>query len=155
MKNKSTVTRLALSVALSTVLGTMAVLSGCTLSDKQPVSEAESVQHVSAFVDVESLFSTSEKKSIAMSKDGQWIAFLKMHNGAHNLFVVAADKSDAIPVPVTNLIDSVDSFIWSANRNEILFSKDHQGNENSQIYKLALNSTDLTASTTTRLTHND
>ncbi|MCG7562974.1 S9 family peptidase [Pseudoalteromonas sp. McH1-42] len=155
MKNKSTVTRLALSVALSTVLGTTAVLSGCTLSDKQPVSEAESVQHVSAFVDVESLFSTSEKKSIAMSKDGQWIAFLKMHNGAHNLFVVAVDKPDAKPEPVTNLIDSVDSFIWSANRNEILFSKDHQGNENSQIYKMALNSTDLTASTMTRLTHND
>ncbi|WP_235577108.1 S9 family peptidase [Pseudoalteromonas sp. R3] len=155
MKNKNKLTRLTLSVALSTILGTTAVLSGCTLSDKQPLTQSESVQHVSAFVDVESLFSTSEKKSISMSKDGKWIAFLKMHNGAHNLFVVAADEPDMAPVPVTNLTDSVDSFIWSANHNEIIFSKDHQGNENSQIYKLALNDKTLTASTMTRLTHDD
>ncbi|WP_249331588.1 S9 family peptidase [Pseudoalteromonas rubra] len=155
MTNKNKLTRLTLSVALSTILGTTAALSGCTLSDKQPIRETESVQHVSAFVDVESLFSTSEKKSISMSKDGKWIAFLKMHNGAHNLFVVAADEPDMTPVPVTNLIDSVDSFIWSVNHNEIIFSKDHQGNENSQIYKLALNDKAPTASTMTRLTHDD
>ncbi|MCG7534559.1 S9 family peptidase [Pseudoalteromonas sp. OOF1S-7] len=155
MKNKNKLTRLTLSAALSAILGTTVVLSGCTLNDKQPPAQPESVQHVATFVDVESLFSTSEKKSIAMSKDGKWIAFLKMHNGAHNLFVVAADKPDMTPVPVTNLTDSVDSFIWSANQDEILFSKDHQGNENSQIYRLDLNGKDLRVSTMTRLTHDD
>ncbi|TMP37575.1 S9 family peptidase [Pseudoalteromonas rubra] len=158
MKNKNKLTRLTLSVALSTVLGT-AMLSGCTQNNAQqaiqPAIEQSALVQAPAFVDVESLFSSRDKSAVTLSPDGKWIAFLKMHNGAQNLFVVAADTPDAAPVAVTTLTDSVDSFIWSAYENDIIFSKDHQGNENRQLYKLALNDQNPAISAMTRLTHND
>ncbi|WP_240657470.1 S9 family peptidase [Pseudoalteromonas rubra] len=162
MKNKKQLTRLKVSVALSAILST-AMLSGCAQNNtqqgvqagSQPAIQQGALVQAPAFVDVASLFGGSDKNAVTLSPDGKWIAFLKMHNGAQNLFLVAADTPDATPIAITTLTDSVDSFIWSARKNEIIFSKDHHGNENRQLYKLSLNSQNPASSAMTRLTHND
>ena len=66
------------------------------------------------------------------------------------------DEKITDAIALTNLDDAVDSFQWSSQTGEIFFSKDKQGNENSQIFKLNF---DVAAPSNSikisRLTHKD
>ncbi|MCF2855877.1 S9 family peptidase [Pseudoalteromonas sp. SMS1] len=114
------------------------LLSGCGTpinATQQVVTQTPVDSH--ALVPVEAIFDKSEIYGVSISQDNQWIAFMKVHKGAQNLFVVPRDGSLEQALPLTNYADGIDGFRWSKNRNEVFIFRDHEGNENNQIFRLS------------------
>lgn len=131
-------------------------LSGCQLNKTTKQSSLSSAKVQTQQIDLTSLYGESATSSVTLSADGQWIAFLKTSNGAQNIHLVQSGKQASQAIPLTHLSDSVDSFVWSHNKHEILFSKDTEGNENAQVYRLRFDPSNLEQSVNVeRLTHND
>jgi dipeptidyl aminopeptidase/acylaminoacyl peptidase len=95
-------------------------------------------------IPVEDFFRNPEKFSWRISPDGEYISYLSPHNGHTNVFV--RKISDSIAVPVTNdTVRNVFQYEWKGNR--ILYLQDVGGDENFQLFSVALNGKDLKALT--------
>ncbi|MBQ4810545.1 S9 family peptidase [Pseudoalteromonas luteoviolacea] len=112
------------------------LLTGCgTTTDSARPAEFQAAEN--ALIPVEAIFDKSEIHGVSMSKDSKWIAFMKVHEGAQNLFVVPQNGTLNQAAPLTNYRDGVDGFQWSTNSNELFVFRDNEGNENSQIFRLS------------------
>src|SRR5664279_5145710 len=95
-------------------------------------------------IPVEDFFRNPEKFSWRISPDGEYISYLSPHNGHTNVFV--RKISDSIAIPVTNdTVRNVFQYEWKGNR--ILYLQDVGGDENFQLFSVALNGKDLKALT--------
>ncbi|KZN36686.1 S9 family peptidase [Pseudoalteromonas luteoviolacea] len=149
-KNYSLIKKSIISMAVCTGL----LLTGCgTTTDSTPTTTVQAP--VNALVPVEAIFDKSEINGVSISKDNQWIAFMRVHEGAQNLFLVPHDGSLEDALPVTNYKDGIDGFRWSANKNEVFIFRDHEGNENNQIFSLNFTSDLRSPISVSRLTAHD
>ncbi|RXE87891.1 alpha/beta fold hydrolase [Pseudoalteromonas sp. A757] len=135
-------------IKVKTTIISSLVLAGLSLSGCQVGSFTQKTTHTVAqtqtqLIALKDLFSEQTMESVSLSPDGEWIAFLQPHNGANNIHLVRKGGNLSDAKPITYLTDSVDNFVWSYHTNEIIFSKDHEGNENKQIFTLQFNPNNL------------
>ncbi|KZN38482.1 hypothetical protein N480_12580 [Pseudoalteromonas luteoviolacea S2607] len=139
---------------ISAAVCTGLLLSGCgTTSDSAKPVEFQAAKHT--LVPVEVIFDKSEIFGVSMSKDSKWIAFMKVHEGAQNLFVVPQEGALSQAIPLTNYGDGIDGFQWSSRKNELIVFRDFEGNENSQIFRLNFKEELTLPPTVERLTPHD
>jgi dipeptidyl aminopeptidase/acylaminoacyl peptidase len=90
----------------------------------------------------EVLFGNPEKITPRISPDGKHIAYLAPYEGVINIWVRSVDKDDARPltreqVPIlTPLLP--EGFHWAPNNEQIVYSKDRDGDENYRVYVIPL-----------------
>ena len=97
----------------------------------------------------ETLFGNPERAGVQISPDGRWISYLAPRDGVLNVWVMSRDGGD--PRPITDSTDRpIRSYSWSWNNEQILYSQDKGGDENTHIYAV-----DLATGKTTDLTPGD
>lgn len=92
-------------------------------------------QNPPPIIDREWLFGNPEYSGAQLSPDGQYIAFLKPWNGTRNIWV----KKAAEPFTSATLLTAetkrpLSEFFWTRDGRHILFVKDHDGDENFNVY---------------------
>jgi dipeptidyl aminopeptidase/acylaminoacyl peptidase len=155
-KNISNKKKLITTIFIASFL----VLVGCQSQPPHVTSintlEKNISTETNTYIALDQFFDKTIVKNVQMSPDGNWLAFLKQSGNLYNLFLVRKGQSLSNAIALTALDDDVDKFWWSNTAGEIIFSKDHQGNENQQIYKLNFNQINHAQPPhTIRLTHND
>ena len=81
----------------------------------------------------ETLFGNPERAGVQISPDGRWISYLAPRDGVLNVLVMSRDGGD--PRPITDSTDRpIRSYSWSWNNEQILYSQDKGGDENTHIY---------------------
>nr|AFT64188.1 peptidase S9 prolyl oligopeptidase [gamma proteobacterium D250] len=111
-------------------------VSGCSVNT--PQEEGVSKVNEQELIPIESLFNESAIRGVKLSTDGQWLAWLQQHNGAANIYVMPSDGTLKDAFPLTAFADGVDGFYWDIHQLAMLVSKDTNGNEQHQIYRLDL-----------------
>ncbi|MBC03193.1 MAG: S9 family peptidase [Phycisphaerae bacterium] len=97
----------------------------------------------------ETLFGNPERAGVQISPDGRWISYLAPRDGVLNVWVMSRDGGD--PRPITDSTDRpIRSYSWSWNNEQILYSQDKGGDENTHIYAV-----DVATGETTDLTPGD
>ena len=95
-------------------------------------------------IPVEDFFKNPEKFNWSISPDGEYISYLSPHNGHTNVFV--RKIADTVAIPVTNdTVRNIYQYQWKGNR--IIYLQDIGGDENFQLFSVALNGKDLKALT--------
>lgn len=81
----------------------------------------------------EVLFSPPDRAGVAVSPDGKYLSYLAPINGVLNLFIRTIGKED--DHPITNVKDRhVQAYAWVYNDNSVIYSRDFQGDENTQLF---------------------
>ena len=97
----------------------------------------------------ETLFGNPERAGVQISPDAKWISYLAPRDGVLNVWVMSRDGGD--PRPVTDSTDRpIRSYSWAMNNEQILYTQDKGGDENTHIYAV-----DLASGKTTDLTPGD
>lgn len=89
---------------------------------------------------VEDFFKNPEKFSFRISPDGSHISYLAPHNGHTNVFVRTIADSNAIAV-TNDTVRNIYQYQWKGNR--ILYLQDVGGDENFQLFSVAIDGSDL------------
>ena len=97
----------------------------------------------------ETLFGNPERTGVQISPDGKWISYLAPRDGVLNVWVMPSDGGEARPVTDSN-DRPIRSYGWAWNNEQILYSQDKGGDENTHVYAV-----DLATNTTTDLTPGD
>ena len=93
---------------------------------------------------VEDFFKNPEKFSWRISPDGEYISYLSPHKGHTNVFV--RKVTDSVAIAVTNdTVRNVYRYQWKGNR--IIYLQDVGGDENFQMFSVAIDGKDLKALT--------
>ena len=92
------------------------------------------------------LFGNPERAGVQLSPDGTHISFLAPVDGVLNVWIQSRESGEARAV--TASVDRpITSYTWAINGEQILYSQDKGGNENTHVYSVDLasgNTTDLT-----------
>jgi len=92
------------------------------------------------------LFGNPERAGVKISPDGSMLSYLAPHNGVLNVWVKPIEGGEAVVVS-----DSTDrpirGYTWAINGDQLLYTQDKNGDENTHIYVV-----DIAAKTTTDLT---
>ncbi|MEE2972321.1 MAG: S9 family peptidase [Planctomycetota bacterium] len=124
------------------------VLLATTLT-MSTISTASAVSQDPPLIPRDTLFGNPERAGVQISPDGKWISYLAPRDGVLNVWVMARDGGE--PRPVTDSTDRpIRSYSWSWNNEQILYSQDKGGDENTHIYAV-----DLASGKTTDLTPGD
>ncbi|WP_076412294.1 S9 family peptidase [Shewanella sp. UCD-KL12] len=145
---------------LATTLAATLFATGCsqTPSQSKLPTQTSAQQQVAQvpLIPVEAFFNEQGISGLKTSSDGQWLAFFKEYQGAKNIYLMPAGAGVDKAFPITTSKEPVLNFRWSSEANEIFYLKDSGGNENTQIYKLTLDTTHTKpAANTTALTSNN
>ncbi len=90
---------------------------------------------VAPLLDRELFFGAPEISRAQLSPDGRYIAFLSPYNGVSNIWVKKRGTSQDQAWPVTaEAIRPLHGYKWSPDGRSLLFSKDHDGDENYNLY---------------------
>lgn len=91
------------------------------------------------FIPRKVLFGNPDKITVRLSPDGKHISYLAPLEGVMNIFV--ADQSDPLTAkPVTfDKGRGIHSYAWTYGQDELLYAQDTDGDENSILYLLNLN----------------
>jgi len=97
----------------------------------------------------ETLFGNPERAGVQISPDGTRISYLAPLDGVMNVWVMPVDGGDAVPV-TKSTERPIRSYGWAWNNDQILYSQDKAGDENTHVYAV-----DLATGDTTDLTPGD
>jgi dipeptidyl aminopeptidase/acylaminoacyl peptidase len=87
---------------------------------------------------------TYSNRGLELSPDGKLLLFLSDRGGgSYQLYVAPADKPAAEPTPIAKAKDAVSDARFTADGLGILFTRDKDRNENSQIYKASLDGKEI------------
>jgi dipeptidyl aminopeptidase/acylaminoacyl peptidase len=82
----------------------------------------------------EHLFANPTRAAIAISPDGQWLAWLADDHGVMNLWAAPADKPDAGHQLTFDRHRGLQGFSWTYVPGLLLYSQDRDGDENWRIF---------------------
>jgi dipeptidyl aminopeptidase/acylaminoacyl peptidase len=86
-------------------------------------------------IDRELIFGNPEIAAAELSPNGQYIAFLKPWKDTRNVYVKAVSEPfDAARLMTTESKRPVAGYLWSRDSKYILYVKDHDGDENYNVY---------------------
>jgi dipeptidyl aminopeptidase/acylaminoacyl peptidase len=116
------------------IVAAIIILSITTCKNKTDVETKPPV------IAVEDFFKNPEKFGWNISPDGEYISYLSPHNGHTNVFV--RKISDSTGIPVTNdTVRNIYNYQWKGNR--IIYLQDIGGDENFQLFSVAIDGKDL------------
>lgn len=95
-------------------------------------------------IPVEDFFRNADKVGWRISPGGEYISYLAPYNGHTNVFVRKINDSTAIPV-TNDTSRNIYQYEWKGNR--ILYLQDVGGDENFQLFSVAMDGKDLKALT--------
>src|SRR5258708_9213258 len=86
-------------------------------------------------IDRDLIFGNPDIAGAELSPDGQYIAFLKPWKDTRNVYVKKVDEPfGAARLMTTETKRPVAGYFWSRDSKFILFVKDHDGDENYNVY---------------------
>ncbi|NRD75815.1 S9 family peptidase [Shewanella sp. VB17] len=129
-------TKKIIPTLLWTAIAGSLLLTGCSQTSA-PSHSNEQVQQV-PLIPIESFFNEQDISQLTVSSDGKWLAFFKEYQGAKNIYLMPAGAELDAAFAITTSKDPIHSFRWSIDSNDIFFLRDTAGNENTQVYKLTL-----------------
>jgi dipeptidyl aminopeptidase/acylaminoacyl peptidase len=107
---------------------------------QDPTSPRMSFTSVNTDVDLiprEVLFGNPERSGVKLSPDGTMIAYLSPHEGVLNVWVMDVSGRDARPI--TRSTDRpIRSCTWAKNGQQILYTNDEGGDENTHVYAIGI-----------------
>ena len=91
------------------------------------------------------LFGNPERAAVSVSPDAGYIAFSAPHNGVMNIFVMPISGKPEEAEPVTfDTGKGITSYVWSYMPNQIIYSQDTDGDENTVLYQLDIKTKSVT-----------
>ena len=93
------------------------------------------------------LFGNPDRAGVQVSPDGKHLSFRSNVDGVMNVWVAPIDKPDDAKPVTTDTVRGVRSYFWAYNSANILYTQDHGGDENWNVY-----STDIATGKTTNIT---
>ena len=85
----------------------------------------------------EVLFGNPERVGVQISPDGKWISYLAPYEGVMNIWLQPRDGGEARPL--TTFTDRpLPGYTWAYNSEQILFSRDNNGDENTHVYVVSI-----------------
>lgn len=85
-------------------------------------------------LDRQLFFGNPEISGGQLSPDGKWISFAKEYNGIMNIWVKKFDEPFEKARPITNSPRPLFDYFWSEDGKYILYTKDNNGDENSNVF---------------------
>ena len=147
-------TKKIIPTLLWTAIAGSLLLTGCA-QKQTPAAQNQQIQQAQ-LIPVESFFNEQDVSNLTASSDGQWLAFSKEYQGAKNIYLMPAGAKLDAAFAITTSKEPISSFRWSSDTNDIFFLKDAGGNENTQVYKLSLDTSLLKpVAEVTALTNNN
>lgn len=134
--------QLSLSSGIHFFLALLVLISSVSFSnlDLLHSQEADFTDKPIPLIPRETFFAQApEDISVKISPDGKQISFLKIYEGALNIWTQNIENQQEA-VPATKSKDSIFRYYWAKNNEQILFYRDFSGDENSHIYSVNLKS---------------
>lgn len=119
-----------LNTLVASVLA-LTALAGCSHNTSN-AARTESTP----LIPVDAIFDENTVTGVELSADGQWVAFIKEHQGIDSLFVMPASGTEADARLLFSQSEPIDGFIWAEEGNDIFYIQDNGGDEKYQIYYL-------------------
>ena len=139
-------TRFSRGVILTTALLLCgAALSGCARDDRK--AKARGGADAPAAADVQLIprkliFGNPDRANVQISPDGRHVSFVAPRDGVMNVYVAPADDV-ANATPVTNdRTRGITNYFWAYDSKHVLYVKDEGGNENWNVFSVAVASPD-------------
>lgn len=86
-------------------------------------------------IDREAFFGEVKIAGAQVSPDGRWISFLKPYKGVRNIWVKRAGEPFSAARPMSaDTARPIRQYFWSRDSRYLLYSQDHGGDENFNIY---------------------
>ena len=97
--------------------------------------------NIPPIIDREIFFGNPEISGARISPDGKFIAFRKPYKGTMNIWLKGAEEPfDRARVLTNETARPIPSFFWSRDSRFIMFNKDNGGDENFNVYAVAIDS---------------
>ncbi len=120
-------------------LSVLALFSAFTIFNvSRPVSAQKNLPPI---IDREIIFGNPEITGARISPDGKLIAFRKPYKGTMNIWLKGTDEPfDRAGVLTNESARPISGFYWSRDSKFILFNRDNNGDENFNVYAVAVDS---------------
>jgi Tol biopolymer transport system component len=120
-------------------LSVLALFSAFTIFNvSRPVSAQNNLPPI---IDREIIFGNPEITGARISPDGKLIAFRKPYKGTMNIWLKGTDEPfDRAGVLTNESARPISGFYWSRDSKFILFNRDNNGDENFNVYAVAVDS---------------
>src|SRR5258706_13403574 len=111
------------------------VLLVSALGAQDKAKKAPAASGLPPLIDRELIFGNPEIAGAQLSPNGKYLAFLKPWKDTRNVYVKGVDEPfSAARLMTTEAKRPVAGYFWSRDSKFILFVKDHDGDENFNIY---------------------
>jgi len=88
-------------------------------------------------VDRTAFFGEVQISGAQISPDGKWLTFLKPYNGVRNIWIKRVDEPFSAARPISaDTQRPIRIYFWSRDSKYVLYSQDHGGDENFNIYAI-------------------
>ena len=88
------------------------------------------------------IFGNPDRAGVQISPDGRYVSFLAPRDGVMNVYVApAADPSQARPV-TNDRARGIPNYFWAYDSKHVLYTKDEGGNENWNVFSVAVENPD-------------
>ncbi|HEX4183155.1 MAG TPA: S9 family peptidase, partial [Caulobacteraceae bacterium] len=88
-------------------------------------------------VDRQAFFGEIQISGAQISPDGKWLSFLKPYKGVRNIWIKTVDEPFSAAKPISaDAQRPIRSYFWSRDSKYVLYSQDHGGDENFNIYAI-------------------
>lgn len=99
------------------------------------------------FIPRKILFGNPDKVNVKLSSDGKYISYVAPYNEVLNIFVAKADDLESAKPVTSDKGKGISNYAWTYLPNLMVYSQDTDGDENSILYTLDLNTLEAKAVT--------
>lgn len=99
-----------------------------------------SMAQLPPLLDRELFSSDPQLASVEIAPNGQWLSFLKPHNGTLNIWlqpITNGELGEAFPITASER-RPITQYFWSPDSRYVLYVQDRDGDENYHLYRIAL-----------------
>lgn len=125
-------------ICVPIVLGGLLIASGCSSPAKsaeaRPVTVADETVKPHTLIPRSVLFGNPERRSPAISADGQRLAWLAPRDGIMNVWVAPTGRPDRAQPVTKDSRRTIRAFRWAFDNKHILYTQDAGGDENWHVY---------------------
>ena len=111
------------------------VLGGCTAMPAIPHSES-APDLTGPLIPRQILFGDLDHASVQLSHDGKYLSYLAPAEGVRNIWVAPLDNLSAAKVVSHETRRGISNYLWAWNDRDILFTQDHDGDENWNVFSI-------------------
>lgn len=117
--------------------------SSQTTQPEMVKKEAASPEEI-ALIEREAIFGNPTKFQGRVSPDGKWLSWLAPLDGVMNIWVAPAEEPDNARAITSDTGRGIPIHYWAPNSEYVLYTQDRDGDENLHVYRVSLETGDLT-----------